>query len=119
MIEWKSLPAAREKFFSRSPLFILYHNQQLCTGKWEDVLLDDNIRVAHRFCHLRRPFYSLQSRKGSVNNTKRLVSANDRTTLSSSDCYYLDTGHQPPATNRGNTGLYVMACSVEDMADYI
>ncbi|GAB2260741.1 hypothetical protein Droror1_Dr00011596 [Drosera rotundifolia] len=58
---------------------------------WEDVLLDDNIRVKPSF--LAPESTILQSWNNGIENVKRLVSAGYRTIVSSSEYYYLDCGH--------------------------
>ncbi|GLT38263.1 hypothetical protein SLA2020_125220 [Shorea laevis] len=58
---------------------------------WEDVLLDDNIRVDSSF--LPRENTILQSWNNGVSNTKRIVEAGYRAIVSSSEYYYLDCGH--------------------------
>ncbi|XP_022153436.1 beta-hexosaminidase 2 [Momordica charantia] len=58
---------------------------------WEDVLLDDNVKVRPEF--LPRQHTILQTWNNGLNNTKRIVSSGYRAIVSSSDFYYLDCGH--------------------------
>ncbi|KAL9142314.1 hypothetical protein ABFS82_14G161100 [Erythranthe guttata] len=58
---------------------------------WEDVLLDENVRVDPTF--LPRENVILQTWNNGPNNTKKIVSLGYRAIVSSSDYYYLDCGH--------------------------
>ena len=58
---------------------------------WEDVLLDDNVKVDPSF--LPREHTILQTWKNGSNNTKKITEAGYRAVVSSSEFYYLDCGH--------------------------
>ncbi|GAB4832616.1 Beta-hexosaminidase 2 [Ancistrocladus abbreviatus] len=123
---WKTDPAIRsflsndgnlsqllEKFVNSTLPFIVSRNRTAVY--WEDVLLDDNIRVAPSVLPPERAI--MQTWNGGPDNTKRLVSAGYRTIVSSSDYYYLDCGHggfvgndsqydQPQGTSHGKGGSW-------------
>lgn len=82
---------------------------------WEDVFLDDYVKVGHSF--LPPEHTILQTWNNGPNNTKRIVDAGYRAIVSSSEFYYLDCGHgdfvgndsqydQPAGTNNGNGGSW-------------
>ncbi|XVF06569.1 hypothetical protein REPUB_Repub06bG0060600 [Reevesia pubescens] len=58
---------------------------------WEDVLLDDKVKVDSSF--LPREHTILQTWNNGSNNTKKIVEAGYRAIVSSSEFYYLDCGH--------------------------
>ncbi|MCL7036731.1 hypothetical protein MKW94_028558 [Papaver nudicaule] len=58
---------------------------------WEDVLLDQSVKVDPSF--LPKDSVILQTWNNGPNNTKLIVSAGYRAIVSSSDFYYLDCGH--------------------------
>ncbi|KAI3877530.1 hypothetical protein MKX03_030640 [Papaver bracteatum] len=58
---------------------------------WEDVLLDQNVKVDPSF--LPKDSVILQTWNNGPNNTKLIVSAGYQAIISSSDFYYLDCGH--------------------------
>lgn len=58
---------------------------------WEDILLDDNVKVDAKFLPPERTI--LQTWSMSPNNTKKIVSSGYRAIVSSADFYYLDCGH--------------------------
>ncbi|KAL9275417.1 Beta-hexosaminidase 2-like protein [Drosera capensis] len=78
-----------EKFINSTLPYIVSLNKTVVY--WEDVLLDENIRVKPSF--LPRDSTILQSWNNGIENVKRLVSAGYRTIVSSSEYYYLDCGH--------------------------
>ncbi|KAJ4843546.1 Beta-hexosaminidase 2 [Turnera subulata] len=78
---------------------------------WEDILLDQNIKVDPSFLPPANTI--LQTWNNGPNNTKLIVSSGYRAIVSSSDFYYLDCGHgdflgndsqydQPPAAQQGD-----------------
>ncbi|KAH6813024.1 beta-hexosaminidase 2 [Perilla frutescens var. frutescens] len=82
---------------------------------WEDVLLDDNVRV--QASSLPPEHVVLQSWNNGPNNTKIIVAAGYRAIVSSADYYYLDCGHggfvgndsqydRPPGSDQGNGGSW-------------
>lgn len=82
---------------------------------WEDVLLDDNVRVTPSSLPVENVI--LQTWNNGPNNTKRIVSSGYRAIVSSSDFYYLDCGHgsflgndsrydQPPGFDQGKGGSW-------------
>ncbi|KAM1481631.1 hypothetical protein ACFX13_029346 [Malus domestica] len=68
---------------------------------WEDVLLDDNVKVQATI--LPPEHTILQTWNNGHNNTKRIVSSGYRVIVSSSEFYYLDCGH---GDFLGNNSLY-------------
>lgn len=58
---------------------------------WEDVLLDNTVKVDPSFLPPEKTI--LQTWNNGPSNTKRIVSAGYRAIVSSSDFYYLDCGH--------------------------
>ncbi|XP_031267346.1 beta-hexosaminidase 2-like [Pistacia vera] len=82
---------------------------------WEDVFLDDLIKV-NSSC-LPPEHTILQTWNNGPNNTKKLVDAGYRVIVSSAEFYYLDCGHgdfvgnnsqynQPPGSDPGNGGSW-------------
>ncbi|EOY10640.1 Beta-hexosaminidase 2 [Theobroma cacao] len=68
---------------------------------WEDVLLDDNVKVDSSF--LPREYTILQTWNNGTNNTKKIVEAGYQAIVSSSEFYYLDCGH---GDFLGNDSIY-------------
>ncbi|XP_021283425.1 beta-hexosaminidase 2 [Herrania umbratica] len=68
---------------------------------WEDVLLDDNVKVDSSF--LPREYTILQTWNNGSINTKKIVEAGYQVIVSSSEFYYLDCGH---GDFLGNDSLY-------------
>ncbi|XP_050377545.1 LOW QUALITY PROTEIN: beta-hexosaminidase 2 [Argentina anserina] len=88
-----------ELFVNSTFPYIVSHNKTVVY--WEDVLLDDNIKV--QSATLPRESTILQTWNNGHNNTKRIVSSGYRTIVSSSDFYYLDCGH---GDFLGNNSIY-------------
>ncbi|GAB2300190.1 Beta-hexosaminidase 2 [Dionaea muscipula] len=87
--EGGNLSQLLEKFINSTLPFIVSLNRTAVY--WEDVLLDDNVRVSPSFLPPGNTI--LQTWNGGPENTKRIVSAGYRAIVSSSDYYYLDCGH--------------------------
>ncbi|XP_068642733.1 beta-hexosaminidase 2 [Aristolochia californica] len=78
-----------ENFINSTHPYIVSHNRTVVY--WEDVLLDDSIRVHPSTLPPANTI--LQTWNNGPNNTKRIVEAGYRAIVSSSDFYYLDCGH--------------------------
>ncbi|XP_035545810.1 beta-hexosaminidase 2-like [Juglans regia] len=76
---------------------------------WEDVLLDDNVKVPTTV--LPREHTILQTWNNGPSNTKRIVSSGYKTIVSSSDFYYLDCGH---GEFLGNDSQYIAGAKSKD-----
>ncbi|KAF5470890.1 hypothetical protein F2P56_011377 [Juglans regia] len=76
---------------------------------WEDVLLDDNVKVPTTV--LPKEHTILQTWNNGPSNTKRIVSSGYKTIVSSSDFYYLDCGH---GDFLGNDSQYIAGAKSKD-----
>ncbi|KAK2637176.1 hypothetical protein Ddye_031968 [Dipteronia dyeriana] len=112
-----SLSQVLEKFVNITLSFIVSLNRTViyCVIYWEDVLLNDLVKVDSSF--LPPEHTILQTWNNGPNNTKRIVKAGYRAIVSSSEFYYLDCGHidflgndcqydQPASSNTGNGGSW-------------
>ncbi|XP_044499377.1 beta-hexosaminidase 2-like [Mangifera indica] len=108
-----TLSQALEIFVSSTFPFIVSLNRTVVY--WEDVFLDDLIKVSSSYIPPEHTI--LQTWNNGPNNTKKLVEAGYRVIVSSSDFYYLDCGHgdfsgnnseynQPPGTDQGKGGSW-------------
>lgn len=96
-----SLSQILEMFVNSTFNYIVSMNRTVVY--WEDVLLDQTIRVDKSF--LPPGNTVLQTWNNGPNNTKRIVSSGYRAIVSSSDYYYLDCGH---GSFVGNNSQYDM-----------